>query len=241
MCILLIDKMHFGKKLSLLIANSGLGHKEIARKLLISPKTISAWKKFKEPGKLPRGENLGKLADFFKVHIEYLRDDSKSYPPSNGDRLPEKPAPRERVVETEDVYAKRIPVRLRVAADGTPAVSYDTEGFPLGETGEYIERPTGLSVRAYAAEVAGDSLEPGLPHKARVIADPEGPMEWDKVRGGDIVIVKVISKDRTYIKRIEFNGDKVILISTYPVRHHPIETTREDVEILHKVVWVKMP
>ncbi len=83
--------MDFGKKLSYLILESDLNQDDIAKELFVSPKTLSAWKRFKF-GKLPNAENLFKIAKFFKVTPEYLQDNTSGYPPRVSDRLPDKPS-----------------------------------------------------------------------------------------------------------------------------------------------------
>ena len=201
--------MEIGEKIKKLRKDRELTQKKLAEKLgrLSGKKYIFQQIGFMENGTRPISlKELKILAEIFGVITNYLLDDSKPYPPSPTDRLLTKPLHHVTLIkESEEEYRNRVHIVAKVAANGTPEVAFSDDGFPIGETGESVVRPPGLSERAYAVIISGESLSPGIPDGSIVIADPTGgTTDWDRVKRGDTVIVRV--RGLTYAKGLDMNG-----------------------------------
>lgn len=234
-----MEKVGFGIKLKGLLSEVSFNQKELAKRIGVNPRTISVWKHYTGIKKKPRGDNIAKLSDVFKVSVPYLLDNTKSYPPINGDRLPKKSIliPRGGVIK--EVEGLTTPIITKVAADGSINIAYDDAGYPVGEGLYQVERPPGLKGEyPYGAEVAGDSMEPGLPDKSVVFVDPTSRAEWDKVRSGQVVICRLVD-GRSFVKQFKIIDGQMMLFSSK--NYDPIPIRKEIVDVLHKVVWVKMP
>lgn len=152
------------------------------------------------------------------------------------------------------VPLQNIPVVGYVAA-GETEIAYDDAGLPVGGSiDELLERlPDVTDEHAYGLTVSGNSMLPGYPRGTKVIVCPS-----EKVRSGDLVICRLRSTGKVYIKEIAFVGSPskpalewsqgayaasgmVVLKSHNMTAHEPMVVPREDILFCHKVVWTKRP
>ncbi|MDI6760807.1 MAG: XRE family transcriptional regulator [Candidatus Brocadiaceae bacterium] len=142
------------------------------------------------------------------------------------------------------VTLQNIPVVGYVAA-GETEIAYDDAGLPVGGSiDEPLERlPDVTDEHAYGLTVSGNSMLPGYPRGTKVVVCPS-----EKVRSGDLVICRLRSTGKVYIKEIAFVGSgpaassgMVVLKSHNTTAHEPMVVPREDILFCHKVVWTKRP
>jgi transcriptional regulator with XRE-family HTH domain len=70
-----MSRAYFAERLKLLRVNAGLSQKELADRTLISWQAISRW----EAGEaIPRLDNVIRLADYFRVSLDFLAGRSTS-------------------------------------------------------------------------------------------------------------------------------------------------------------------
>lgn len=131
---------------------------------------------------------------------------------------------------------ERIPIISYVSA-GETAVAYGDSGYPVGQGMDYIARPEGIKdPHAYGLIIRGNSMAPVLPNGTLVVA-----VTNVQAKQGDVVICRERKEGKVYIKLLKRLDDVVVLESTNPQAHDPLIFKTEDVLILHKVLWVKMP
>lgn len=131
---------------------------------------------------------------------------------------------------------ERIPVVSYVSA-GETAIAYGDSGYPVGQGMDYIARPEGIKdPHAYGLIIRGNSMAPILPNGTLVVA-----VTNIQAKQGDVVICRERKEGKVYIKLLKRLDDVVVLESTNPQAHDPLIFKTEDVLLLHKVLWVKMP
>lgn len=277
--------MKADKKLRHLRAEKGWTKSEVAR---VAGIPFSSYRNYeKENLKELPGKAALNLARAYGVTVEYLLNDSKDFPPDPGDRITKEGAggnlpkvhhgeflggtPKEEAVGKTGATAQggrttqtrlpgfvvtpqNIPVVGYVAA-GETEIAYDDAGLPVGGSiDEPLERlPDVTDEHAYGLTVSGNSMLPGYPRGTKVIVCPS-----EKVRSGDLVICRLRSTGKVYIKEIAFVGSPpksalersegayvtsgmVVLKSHNTTAHEPMVVPREDILFCHKVVWTKRP
>src|SRR3989338_1249060 len=277
--------MKVGKKLRLLRAERGWSKSGAARAAGIP---ISSYRNYeREDLKKLAGEVALNLARAYGVTVEYLLNDGKDFPPDPGDRITKEGAacnlpkvrngeflggtPKEEAVGKTGATAQggrttqtrlpgfvvppqNIPVVGYVAA-GETEIAYDDAGLPVGGSiDEPLERlPDVTDEHAYGLTESGNSLLPGYPRGTKVIVCPS-----EKVRSGDLVICRLRSTGKVYIKEIAFVGSlpksalersegayaasgMVVIKSHNMTAHEPMVVPREDILFCNKVVWTKRP
>ncbi|HHT9134780.1 MAG TPA: XRE family transcriptional regulator [Candidatus Avalokitesvara rifleensis] len=241
--------MKIGTKLRLLRAEKGWTKSSAARAAKIPISSYRNYEKESLNRKLP-GKSALALANAFGISLEYLLDDARDYPPRPRDRRfqvaqetetsddGEKTAVRRQIsVSKSGAGGNGINIVGHVAAGETDIV-FDDAGLPAGGSiDEPLERlPDVKDENAYGLVISGNSMLPGYPQGTRVIVCPS-----EKVRSGDLVICRLNSTGKVYIKEIAFSSDRVILKSHNMTAYEPVAVAKEDIVFCHKVVWTKRP
>ncbi len=248
--------MKVGKKLRLLRAEKAWTKSSAARAAGIP---ISSYRNYeREDLKKLAGEVALSLAKAYGVTVEYLLNDNKDFPPSPEDRIDagaarlegvttwQKPSPivlpradtSARVAGARIVPLPNIPIVGYVAA-GETEVAYDDAGLPVGGSiDEPLERlPDVTDANAYGLIVSGNSMLPGYPGGTKVIVCPS-----EKVKSGDLVICRLRSTGKVYIKEIAFTASGMVVLKSHNMTaYEPMVVPREDVIFCHKVVWARRP
>lgn len=245
--------MKIGTKLRLLRAERGWTKSSAARAAKIPISSYRNYEKESLNRKLP-GKSALALSKAFGVSLEYLLDDSRDYPPKPRDRR--LLAVQEAEVETEAAGKKRNAVPQRQmsisksgagsnginivghVAAGETNIVFDDAGLPTGGSiDEPIERlPDVKDENAYGLVISGNSMLPGYPQGTKVVVCPS-----ERVKSGDLVICRLNSTGKVYIKEIAFSTDRVILKSHNTTAYEPLAVAKEDIAFCHKVVWTKRP
>lgn len=243
--------MKVGKKLRLLRAEKAWTKSTAAR---VAGIPISSYRNYeREDLKKLAGEVALSLAKAYGVTVEYLLNDGKDFPPDPADRT-NKEGPsggigtiQGQLKETKSTgYTKspglvtplRIPIVGYVAA-GETDIAYDDAGLPVGGSiDEPLERlPDVIDEHAYGLTVSGNSMLPGYPRGTKVIVSPA-----EKVKSGDLVICRLRSTGKVYIKEIAFTPSGMVVLKSHNMTaYEPVVVPREDILFCHKVVWSKRP
>jgi phage repressor protein C with HTH and peptisase S24 domain/DNA-binding XRE family transcriptional regulator len=248
--------MKADKKLRHLRAEKGWTKSEAAR---VAGIPFSSYRNYeKENLKELPGKTALSLSRAFGVKVEYLLDDSKDFPPGLEDRTDKegqavnigvasqgradkvKAAQYIGVSEsyTTGLQLPNIPVVGYVAA-GETDIAYTDAGLPVGGSiDEPLERlPDVVDEHAYGLVLSGNSMLPGYPRGTKVIVCPS-----EKVKSGDLVICRLRSTGKVYIKEIAFTPSGVVVLKSHNVTaYEPIVASREDIMFCHKVVWARRP
>lgn len=235
--------MKVGKKLRLLRAEKGWTKSGAARAAGIP---ISSYRNYETESMNRRlaGNAAMALAKAFGVTVEYLLDEGKDYPPRPIDRanqglvdLKTEVAATQRPRPLGPEPQGSIPVVGLVAA-GETDIAYDDAGLPVGGSiDEPLDRlPDVTDEHAYGLIISGNSMLPGYPRGTKVVVCPS-----EKVKSGDLVICRLRSTGKVYIKEIAFSSGMVILKSHNTTAYEPVAVPKEDVLFCHKVVWAKRP
>ncbi len=239
--------MKIGTKLRLLRAERGWTKSSAARAAKIPISSYRNYEKESLNRKLP-GKCALALSRAFGVSIEYLLDDSREYPPNPGKdtilQVVQEPAA---TIDKGGAVAQRqaaghggtngINIVGHVAAGETDIVFGDA-GLPIGGSiDEPLERLPDVTDRnAYGLVVSGNSMLPGYPEGTKVIVCPS-----ERVSSGDIVICRLNSTGKVYIKEIAFSSGMIMLKSHNTTAYEPMAAVKEDITFCHKVVWAKRP
>lgn len=242
--------MKVGKKLRLLRAEKGWTKSSAAKSAGIPVSSYRNYEKESLNRKLAGNAALA-LAKAFGVTVEYLLDDTKGYPPGPVDRTLQEVIdlktevaaahPRKAQVATKPptvpISLDKINVVGHVAA-GETDISYDDAGLPVGGSiDEPLDRlPDVTDQYAYGLTISGNSMLPGYPQGTKVIVSPS-----EKVKSGDLVICRLRSTGKVYIKEIAFSSGMVLLKSHNTTAYEPVAVPKEDILFCHKVVWAKRP
>lgn len=109
---------------------------------------------------------------------------------------------------------------------------YHLSDYSVGAGFDYIQCPPDvLHPHAYALQVRGDSMVPTLYDGWRVIVIPQRPPSRT-------LAVVGFTDGQRFIKRIRYRGDMTILESANP-SYEPIEVHDNEIEFIHRVVWIK--
>lgn len=233
--------MKLGEKLKHLREAKGWTKKDAAKVVAVPYTTYQKYEDRKQHSK-PVGMKGEKLARAFGVTTEYLFNDAKDYPPCPQDHI----RVGEILVDLKtDVRAtgkmlvppNRINI-IGVVSAGETDIAYDDAGLPVGGSiEEPIERPYDVKdANAYGLVIEGNSMLPGYPKGTKVVVCPS-----ETVKTGDIVICRLRSTGKVYIKEVKFQGDTVILSSHNATSYAPMAAPYKDVLFCHKVVWLRRP
>lgn len=69
-----------GDKISVLLRDSGLRQSDLSRILSVSRASVNSWILGKHA---PSSEKLKQIADLFKIHLSWFRNEKADYPPDN--------------------------------------------------------------------------------------------------------------------------------------------------------------
>ena len=148
------------------------------------------------------------------------------------------PVVREDAMEAPLGMKPRIQLPPGTKARYVPLLSWAQAGqYQVGHTDEAYDQTGVLALdvddaRAFALEIAGDSMSPRINQGDRVIVAPS----WTP-RAGDTVIVRTIDGD-VYCKTLLKNaGDKVVLASVN-TSHKDFELSREEIAWIYPVAQV---
>lgn len=236
----LMDKLRFLRE------SKGWTKKDAAKAVRIPYTTYVEYESQKRQCN-PTGKNVQSIANAFGVSADYLFNETKGYPPGPEDFitplasevgvLPYAHRKRKRDITGIQPGIDRINIIGLVSA-GETDIAYDDAGLPVGGSIEVpIERPYDIDdVNAYGLIIDGDSMLPGYPKGTKVIVCPS-----EQVKTGDIVICRLRSTGKVYIKEIKFQGEMVILSSHNSTNYAPMAVPYKDILFCHKVVWVRRP
>lgn len=207
-------------KLRLLRETRGWTKKDAAKRAGVAYTTYVEYEGKKRQCK-PTIKHAQEIARAFGLSTDYLLDETKGYPPP-----PEaqRPSPLINIIG--------------LVSAGETEIAYDDAGLPVGGSiEEPLERPYDVKdANAYGLSIEGDSMLPGYPKGSKVVVCPS-----EKVKTGDIVICRLRSTGKVYIKEVKFQGDMVILSSHNTASHAPMAVPYNDILFCHKVVWTRRP
>lgn len=202
-------------RLKLLREKQGLGQKELAAKVGLERSSITAYETEK---RFPKPENLGILADFFKVSADYLLGRDESSTVRDASLLPPGAWPVGQTV--------KIPV-VGVIRAGRPILAEEHiegwEDVPADDArdGEYI-----------FLRVRGDSMEPQI-HDGYMVLVRLQP----DVDDGQIAVVMANAEEAT-LKRVYRQNGHYILKADNP-KYPPILVKSSEARVIGKVVQVR--
>ncbi len=133
-------------------------------------------------------------------------------------------------VSMEDLFRPQ-PIPVIALAEAGPD-GYHLADHAIGAGFSYLERPVDVEHEdAYGLEVNGDSMVPALYHGWKIIVIPERP------RSRSLAVVGLCDGQKL-IKRVKYEHERLLLESTNPA-YDPIVLGFEEVEFIHRVVWIK--
>ncbi|HHT9120835.1 MAG TPA: XRE family transcriptional regulator [Candidatus Hypogeohydataceae bacterium YC41] len=237
--------MNVSKKLRLLRAERAWTKSGAARAAGIP---ISSYRNYEKEGiKRLSGDVALSLAKAYGVSVEYLLDESKDFPPSqeditevmdNGGHAAKVKTPNYTRSTKMVLSLPTIPIVGYVAA-GETDIAYGDAGLPVGGSiDEPLERlPDVTDEQAYGLIVSGKSMLPGYPDGTKVIVCPS-----EKVKSGDLIICRLRSTGKVYIKEVAFTPSGMVVLKSHNVTaYEPMVVSKEDILFCHKVVWAKRP
>ena len=211
----------FWKNYLKLCKDKGLSPTAVAKGLNFSSGSVTEWKK----GRIPSKKTLQKLADFFKVSVEYFFIDHSE---SNSEIEKEPESTRRPGV--------RIPVYGNVAA-GVPILAIENYDSDDPDDWEEITEKMANTGEYFALRIHGDSMEPKISNGDIVIVRIQQTIE-----SGETAIVR-INGDEATCKKVKRTPEGMMLISTNPVYEPMFFTPKQvqelPVEIIGKVVELR--
>ncbi len=207
-------------KLRLLRETRGWTKRDVARRAGVAYTTYAEYEGKKRQCK-PTIKHAQAIAKAFGLSADYLLDETKGYPPP-----PETQSPPSLINI------------IGLVSAGETEIAYDDAGLPVGGSiEEPLERPYDVKdANAYGLLIEGNSMLPGYPKGTKVVVCPS-----ETVKTGDIVICRLQSTGKVYIKEVKFQGDMVILSSHNTANYAPMAVSSKDILFCHKVVWVRRP
>ena len=193
----------FAERLKQLRLQHGLTQKELAKVMGVSSSAVGMWEIGRNE---PDYKTLKRLADFFKVSIDYLLGKTDD------------PTPPQKRLEDYPWYraVKHIPVYNGANAGNVGS-------FPDGSTVlRWIGVPKNVPAD-FAIVVHGDSMEPKIHDGDIVVVSTQRPFI-----NGELVVV--IIDGEAYVKRLWVENNRVVLQSENP-RYKPIVLSRRQVNI----------
>jgi SOS-response transcriptional repressor LexA len=131
-------------------------------------------------------------------------------------------------------YPRTVPVVGHVSAGA--GFQYTDGGFAAGEGFEQVELPPGvdpaLAQILYCVRVRGDSLQEFFGDGTLLFIKPES---WEEIKDGDLVIFKDRKDGKSFVKKVEFSGENLILRSMNPL-YRNIVLARSDLMLLERVL-----
>lgn len=198
----------------------GWTKKDVARKAGVAYTTYAEYERKKRQSK-PTIKHARAIARVFGLSADYLLDETKGYPP---------PPETQRPSSLINI--------IGLVSAGETEIAYDDAGLPVGGSiEEPLERPYDVKdAHTYGLLIEGNSMLPGYPKGTKVVVCPS-----ETVKTGDIVICRLRSTGKVYIKEIKFQGDVVILSSHNTTSYPPMAVPQKDILFCHKVVWARRP
>ncbi|MGR3311076.1 MAG: helix-turn-helix domain-containing protein, partial [Candidatus Brocadiales bacterium] len=224
-------------KLRFLRGEKGWSKKDIAKAAGIAYTTYMEYES-KRRQSTPTVRNAQGIANAFGVNVNYLFDETKGYPPGLEDLI------KKGFTDLKvDIAAGQPPPGsdakiniIGLVSAGETEIAYDDAGLPVGGSiEEPLERPYDVKdANTYGLVIEGNSMLPGYPKGTKVVVCPA-----ETVRTGDIVICRLRSTGKVYIKEVKFQGDTVILSSHNTASYAPMAVPYKDIRFCHKVVWLR--
>ena len=194
-----------------------------------------------------RGEGKGSLwakeieafSRILRLKVDYLLDDSRGWPPANGDCLPETPPeiPGKIPLKQAVGVGEGETIAVFYVSAGETDIAYTDAGYPAGQGIEEMPRPPGCSdPNAYGVIVKGNSMTPALPEGTSLVAEP-----GTKAQVGDVVVCREKQGDKVYIKELKRLDDGVILESYNRQEHDPLFFKIEDIYFIHPCFHIVRP
>ena len=220
-----------GKKIKNLIDEKGLDQTSFAAEarsagLFYSQPTVSNICRGRR--KKYDAEEAKKLADFFGVTLDYLLDETKGFPPHNGDRIPEKVEPTHKETDFPQPYETvSLPYFGEiVAGDPTETVQESR--------GEYhVLKHLGGENR-YVLRVTGDSMYPELKDGDLVLV--ENLTDSKPIETYHNKVCTVLYNNESTIKKMIVTKEGVELRAVNP-NHPPIFVKKgEDFKVQGQVI-----
>lgn len=205
----------------------GISQTELGELVGVTRNTVWAWEKGKS---VVMPDRKKKLAEIFKVPIDYFRDDVSSAGFGHVARHGGEGFVREPVAPP-GLSIVDVPIVGRVAASG---VDYAPDDVPRGALPFPMYGPVRGGLQAL--QVSGPSQEPTAPDGSFIIVKSR-----DFFRSGKMAVVRV--DGQVLLKRVVVDGDSLILESDNK-RHRPCRYAAKKVEILavvHQIVIVREP
>jgi phage repressor protein C with HTH and peptisase S24 domain len=210
----MVTHLQIWRALDTLAARHGLSPSGLARLAGLDPTTFNKSKRGAANGKLrwPSTESLAKV----------LTATGASLDDFVGLTMDERPAhPR-----------STRPVPLIGFAQAGQQGYFDDAGFPAGSGWEEIVFPGVADDRAYALEIAGDSMLPVYRDGDRILVSPSGNLRrGDRVvartRAGEVMAKQLGRLTAQHVELKSFN-------SAYPDRSFALS----EIAFLHRIVWV---
>ncbi|HLG31183.1 MAG TPA: LexA family transcriptional regulator [Candidatus Brocadiales bacterium] len=218
-------------KLKQLRDDRGWTKKDVARRAGVAYTTYAEYEGKKRQCK-PTIKHAQAIARVFGLSADYLLDETKGYPPP----------PETHGFAKASAMASQRPSSLiniiGLVSAGETEIAYDDAGLPVGGSiEEPLDKPYDIKdPNAYGLLIEGNSMLPGYPKGTKVVVCPS-----ETVKTGDIVICRLQSTGKVYIKEVKFQGDMVILSSHNTANYAPMAVSSKDILFCHKVVWVRRP
>lgn len=204
------DKLIFTEALSFWLRKKTMTQGELAKRLGVTPNSISQYKTGERTPPMDKLEDLVKALGVSLPEFFACRDDSKP----------------------DIVFIEKVKARPRAGAGGLE-IDSDHDGFYSFHS-SFIARKGGTEKTMKLFEVAGDSMEPLLSDGDMIMVNTG---EKD-VRSGRVYLLRI--GDELMVKRLETRPGGVLLIrSDNPAYEDiPVNTSEAtDVEVFGRMVW----
>ncbi len=123
------------------------------------------------------------------------------------------------------------PVPLLGLAQAGSGGFFDDAGYPIGSGWDEVRFPGFDGSRAYALEIAGDSMEPVFRYGDRIVVAPE-----ESVRRGDRVVVRT-SDGEVMAKELRRMTETRIELASLNVDYPDRVLERRNVDWIARIVW----
>lgn len=234
--------MDMGEKIRRLRKEKDLTQKDLANALT---RALGKRYVFQQVGSIENGSRPVYATELRVIHsvlgctLDYLLDNSKDYPPSNSNRLIERPEdfPGKIRLTQPDRVAEVNPIPLvGYVSAGETDVAYGDAGYPTGHGIGEIGRPPGLDdPHAYAVIIRGDSMCPAYPEGTIAFIDTT-----QKPKVKDIVICRERITGKVYIKELKRQDDNSVVLASFNEQEHdPMVFNVKNLYFIHKCVWFK--
>ncbi len=194
--------MTLGPLLKRLLVDAEMSQAELARKMGVSAMRVSDIITGKNTN--PTTATLAAIADALSIPVSRLMDDEP--PPSN---------PRPKVPNSTRVtlvpHTAKIPIWLSINA----GPGEDGDDFSGQRDGDILVPEEYIQRKVFALRVAGDSMEPELREGDIALFEPLAP--GIRPSSKQIYAVEVQGWAEMVVKRVKYEHNQVILVSTNPL------------------------